>query len=1753
MSVDGQIQGEIHRVNSREWWDTYFAENWEANRGSQQTQHFMERLLASLPAHELSYLRSHELQILDWGCAFGQGVDLLAQAFPKARVEGLDFSATAIQQARRRYPNLTFIHTPAGDIPEEFDVIVTSNCLEHFESPLQVVATHMRSCRQLYLALVPYNEVPLADYHRYRFDESSFPERIGRFERLFAKRIDVEPMFWAGQQLLVAYGSPAYGQVQGITGASLSERHKWDRYYASLPLAHEDEATRKFNQELVAAVSTFLKPGSQTLEAGCGGGQQSLALARTNQYTVSLMDFSENALGYARRLFEREQVQAEFLSGDVMTAGAAAFDLVFNAGVLEHYTLEEQAAFLRGMGSRSRQYVLALVPNSQCYWYWLWRVRSAAAGQWPFGKEVPTDDLSAAFAAAGLTVVGRAFLGEDWTESFINSLAEVVPELRDHILAVHRSPLIPPAQKSYLVAWLGVVKGAAPLSLPQWTAPGAAVEAGLAEALAALSDALALRIGAESRLRQLQADVNRLEHSVTELRSELVASTQVAESLEQSGFNLSAQLAVSQQNVVDLKQGLSESARLLSIVQAKLSEKDGRIDALEEQLRSAALAGREAEVAHVRDEQALAGREAEVARQRNELALVHGLKFWKLMGVYWRLLGAFRRAMAQSYKRFRQLLRRLIPFGIRHAVVLRMRSVERPVVQPAVVNEQPAAVNEQPAAVSEQPAAVSEQPAAVNEQPAAVNEQPAAANEQLAAANEQLAAVNEQPAAANEQLADDVAGSSEIDDFYSALTLRPTLSSAQLAEVVARRGLPRPRRLDVICFPIIEWSFRYQRPQQLMSQFAAHGHRVFYINLWQPLPANAKTKFAVQPIKENVYELFLAAPSPFDLYGETIDGEYLAGVLAALDNLQKAYNITDAVGYLMIASWGNLVLEARRRWGWRIVYDCMDEWENFPGIGRQVLEMEPRVVEAADLVVVTAQRLYEKWQSFGRPMVLARNAVDMEFYEKRLQPNTLLAEARHPIIGYYGAIADWFDLDLMEYLARQRPDYTFVLIGGIFDVNVSALELLPNVKLLGQQPYERMPAYLYHFDVCLIPFKINSITQATDPVKLYEYLSAGKPVVAVALAELQLYRDHIYLSANREEFLANLDRAVIENDSERVERRKQLAQVNTWRRRYQAIADGVSAQVARASIVVVTYNNLALSRLCLESVVRNTAYPNYELVVVDNHSSDGTQDYLKTLATQYANVSIILNDDNLGFARANNQGLEHATGEFLILLNNDTIVPPGWLSRLIRHLQDETIGLIGPVTNFVGNDAKVDVDYVNWREMEAFARALNWRHDGELADIPMLAMYCVGMRRSVFEAIGRLDEQFGVGLFEDDDYTIRMRQKGYRVVCAPDVFVHHFGQAAFGQLIRDGRYNQLWDQNRQLYEAKWQTKWVPHTQGTLAPYRHNLAAPTSSGPILPTQPIQRQSQPVPVAARGASEYERQVLREKQKWGEHLRVEASGTWNAWLDHPLIVSHYIERSLMDGVRWEQWVINYLGGPAQKSLDLGCGAGERSLAVWQAGASCYLEGFDISDDRVAEGERRRQSVGVPGHLWVEDVNNLALPENTYDLIFACHSFHHFLKLERVMEQVLRALTTRGLFILEEFVGPTQFQWTDLQIRLAREFLSQLPKDLRRFRDGRIKELEGRPTTQEVEAVSPFESIRSAEIWPLFERYSKVIAVRNLGGTIQHLLYNGIIHNFDPSDQAAVGHMRKIYETEDSLIDSGQIPSDFRLLVGCRRDVKQ
>jgi GT2 family glycosyltransferase len=240
----------------------------------------------------------------------------------------------------------------------------------------------------------------------------------------------------------------------------------------------------------------------------------------------------------------------------------------------------------------------------------------------------------------------------------------------------------------------------------------------------------------------------------------------------------------------------------------------------------------------------------------------------------------------------------------------------------------------------------------------------------------------------------------------------------------------------------------------------------------------------------------------------------------------------------------------------------------------------------------------------------------------------------------------------------------------------------------------------------------------------------------------------------------------------------------------------------------VTADNLVFLKFCVASIFANTREPGYELIVVDNGSRDGTEVYLDELARRHAHVRLIRNARNLGFAPATNQGIAAATGHVLVLLNDDTVVAPGWLGQLCRHLEDPTIGLLGPVTNRAGNECQISTSYHTYGEFLRFARQRRTADRGVLRDVAMLTMFCLAMRRDALARIGLLDEQFAIGMFEDDDYAMRAREAGFRVVCADDVFIHHFGATSLGKLAATGQLGAVFDANRHRFEEKWRVTWV---------------------------------------------------------------------------------------------------------------------------------------------------------------------------------------------------------------------------------------------------------------------------------------------------------------------------------------------------------
>jgi glycosyltransferase involved in cell wall biosynthesis len=192
-----------------------------------------------------------------------------------------------------------------------------------------------------------------------------------------------------------------------------------------------------------------------------------------------------------------------------------------------------------------------------------------------------------------------------------------------------------------------------------------------------------------------------------------------------------------------------------------------------------------------------------------------------------------------------------------------------------------------------------------------------------------------------------------------------------------------------------------------------------------------------------------------------------------------------------------------------IVYHCVDEFSEFSGTDKAAtLELERALMEKSDAVIVSSSRLYDTKRRYNRNTFLVTHGVDVGHFRKacngQIPVPADISALRSPVIGFYGLIADWIDFQLIRFLAKSRPDWSIALVGKVeTNTDLSLLEGLPNVHLLGRKDYQQLPGYCKAFDAAILPFVLNELTLAANPLKLREYLAAGLPVVATAIPEAE--------------------------------------------------------------------------------------------------------------------------------------------------------------------------------------------------------------------------------------------------------------------------------------------------------------------------------------------------------------------------------------------------------------------------------------------------------------------------------------------------------------------------------------------------------------------------------------------------------------------------------------------------------------------------
>nr|WP_255654984.1 methyltransferase domain-containing protein [Cohnella sp. REN36] len=209
---------------------------------------------------------------------------------------------------------------------------------------------------------------------------------------------------------------------------------------------------------------------------------------------------------------------------------------------------------------------------------------------------------------------------------------------------------------------------------------------------------------------------------------------------------------------------------------------------------------------------------------------------------------------------------------------------------------------------------------------------------------------------------------------------------------------------------------------------------------------------------------------------------------------------------------------------------------------------------------------------------------------------------------------------------------------------------------------------------------------------------------------------------------------------------------------------------------MVTHGQLALTRRCVESIRKHTPEGAYELIVVDNASPDGTAEW----ARGQADIVLLEQKGNVGFPRGCNLGAAAARGDRLLFLNNDTVVTPRWLDNLLQALEhDDRVGAVGPLTNFAAYGQAIPVNYRSMAEMERFADRHNVSSPERWERRLKLIGFCMLLKRSVWERVGPFEERFGIGNYEDDDWSLRAVAAGYRLYLCRDTFIHHEGHGTF--------------------------------------------------------------------------------------------------------------------------------------------------------------------------------------------------------------------------------------------------------------------------------------------------------------------------------------------------------------------------------------
>ncbi len=570
-----------------------------------------------------------------------------------------------------------------------------------------------------------------------------------------------------------------------------------------------------------------------------------------------------------------------------------------------------------------------------------------------------------------------------------------------------------------------------------------------------------------------------------------------------------------------------------------------------------------------------------------------------------------------------------------------------------------------------------------------------------------------------------------------------------------------------------------QRSSQLSKIFNKMGFSVYYIYAYECSESNIP---------------LISIPTTYHKYINNVNYEELEDTVKADDIFIFEAPIKMFDKYLALAKIKNA----------KVIYENIDNWETSLGsmfFNRDTLIM---MLNNADMIIATAKKLVSqteeyvaKYCSKPKKVHYLANAVDDEIFEPRKKyekPEDIFIGKKTLI--YYGSLwGEWFDWDMIEKVAKYDSNISINLIGDQSGIPHIVSRMPENVHFLGIKRQIELPSYLNYSDFALLPFKVGKIGDYVSPLKIFEYISMNIPVLATTLPDIQNY-PNVYTSCNVEDWLNYINN--YKKNEEISQLRDEFIDQNNWYNRCTIMLDELFPEknkkvrddaYGEVSVVVLNYNNKKVITHCVDTLLKYNGRYNYQVVIVDNMSTDGSYELLQE---KYGTEITLVRNTKNGCSSGRNLGVKNSKGKYILFLDSDEwILNKYWLDSYLETIIDnDNIGALGWGAGWFNSKG------FSYKVVDAYEHFYMPPNSIARKDIGYLATCGFIMEKDLFYKIGEFDINYDPTCYEDTDLSLKIRNSGKETYYSKYLGVGHLphqttksGTSAHDKLIREkGEY-----------------------------------------------------------------------------------------------------------------------------------------------------------------------------------------------------------------------------------------------------------------------------------------------------------------------------------------------------------------------------